>query len=583
MKYLSCFLCMFILWVSASRTLADPPQLRGIWMHATQIKTPTEADSMVTRIDRANLNAVFLLVWYWGGQAYYHSDLCPMGEGIQDGYDPLGYMVRQCHRRGIEVHAWFVNGAYGASQPRHVLDEHPDWAVDNGGAGQIWYDFGKPEVREFQSDLMIECLEKYDIDGLHFDYIRYGPHVCFCDHCQKEFARRYGFEPVTEEQRGTFPVFAEISANTLKHPTTATVLAEFAEDNIPAIALNEHGEGQVLMLNWHAESDMPAAAAESVKRFLKSWTSEGQRVFITNTPANRRQYGERFVAKASSMLRRLGYAPDNIQAESVERLAIGSVVVLPAVYIIPESTAEKLESFVRSGGRLLIIDGPVRSMGIPAMQRITGFAGSGPYIHRDGIIRSTGRSSFVPKGKHKLNLKRHKLRAAKWAEFRKAGVTSLVRDVYRRSKESKPRAQITAAVFTPLESADAVYQDWPGWLREGCIDYVIPMAYTTDTQGLREQIEEWRTVDSELSRIIPGLSIYEREDGTATSRDPGLIRDQVELIRRYTSHGNLFFSLHYLDERLIKLCRNELYPTRVRPYRPAPEQPHPGNHSQSAK
>jgi len=134
---------------------AAEPQMRGIRMHATQAKTRAEADACVARIDRANLNAVFVLVWYWGGQAYFRSDLCPMAEGVQEGFDPLGRLIEQCHQRGIEVHAWFVNGAYGSSKVRHVLDEHPDWAVDAGAAGELWYDFGKPEVRRFQSDLMI--------------------------------------------------------------------------------------------------------------------------------------------------------------------------------------------------------------------------------------------------------------------------------------------------------------------------------------------------------------------------------------------------------------------------------------------
>ena len=569
MKCLSSILFALMLLISPRWTVAASSQLRGIWMHATQVKTPAEADTLIAKIDRANLNAVFILVWYWGGQAYYQSDLCPMGDGVQADYDPLGYMVRQCHRRGIEVHAWFVNGSYGASQPKYVLDKHPDWAVNNGVAGELWYDFGKLQVRKFQSDLMFECLMKYDIDGLHFDYIRYGPRLCYCDYCQKEFARCYGFEPILSERQTTFPILAGISANTLKEPTTALVLAEFAVDKLPAIALNHLEEGQVLMLNWHAENNMPPAVAESVKRFLQQWTSKGENVYITNTTANRSQYGNRFLASAVVTLAHLGHKPATTDENSIDKLPIGSVLVLPAVYIMPEQTARKLESFVKTGGKLLIIDGPVRSMKIKAMQRLTGFAASGPYIHRDGIIQSTGRSPLVPKGKHQFSPERHKLRAEKWAEFRKAGVTSLVQDVYRRAKQSKPHVQITAAVFTPLKSADAVYQDWPGWLRQGCIDYVIPMAYTTDNKKLQEQLQEWQTVDPELGRIIPGLSIYEKRNGKAVTRNLDLIRDQIQLARRYTSHGNLFFALHYLNDPLIELCRSKFYPAKTRPYRPA--------------
>jgi len=120
-KALLIFLFLFLIPPETART--EPPQLRGIWMHATQIKTSAEADSLIAKIDRAHFNAVFMLVWYWGGQAYYQSDLCPLGDGVQKNYDPLGYLVRHCHPRGIEVHAWFVNGAYGASRPKHLLDK----------------------------------------------------------------------------------------------------------------------------------------------------------------------------------------------------------------------------------------------------------------------------------------------------------------------------------------------------------------------------------------------------------------------------------------------------------------------------
>ena len=542
------------------------PELRGTWIHATQVKTSTEADALVAKVDRANLNAVFILVWYWGGQAFFQSDLCPMGEGVQAGYDPLGYMVAQCHKRGIQVHAWFVNGSYGSSQVRHVLDKHPDWTVD-AGAGSLWYDFGKPEVRRFQSDLMIECLRKYDVDGIHFDYIRYGPRQCYCEHCQRTFARRYGFEPMTQECRTTFPTAASVSANPLARPTTAAVLAEFS-DGTPAIALNKLGEGTVLLLNWHAENEMPPAVAETVKLALGVWTTGGPQVYITTTAANRREYETKSLEAARVSLTRLGYAPKSVPSEQIAKLSARSVLVLPAVYIIPENAARDLEQFVRKGGKLLIIDGPVKSMREPAMQRVTGLAGTGRYFRRDDVIRSTGRSPLVPKGKHEIDLAQWKRRMAKWAEFRKEGVTELVRDVYRRAKALKPNAQVTAAVFCSLESADSAYQDWPRWLREGTIDYVIPMAYTEDTRELARQIAQWKTIDPQLRRIIPGLSIYQRAGGNAVTRDLDLIRAQHRLCRQQGGHGNLYFSLQYLDDPLIAIFRTEFYPNEVPPYAP---------------
>lgn len=106
-KHLPLFVVLTLLLLCSAIAKAEQPQLRGIWMHATQIKTPSEANEWIAKIDRANLNAAFMLVWYWGGQAFFHSELCPMGQGVQEDYDPLGYMVEHCHRRGISSQGGF--------------------------------------------------------------------------------------------------------------------------------------------------------------------------------------------------------------------------------------------------------------------------------------------------------------------------------------------------------------------------------------------------------------------------------------------------------------------------------------------
>ena len=541
-------------------------ELRGIWMHATQIKTPAETEQAVARIAAAHLNSVFLLVWYWGGQAYYQSDLCGLGEGVGAGHDPLGAMVRACHARGIEVHAWFVNGEYGAAQPGRVLGQHPDWAVDAGGS-ELWYDFGKAAVRKFESDLMIECLSKYPVDGIHFDYIRYGPTLCYCRECQEAFGKRYAFEPLLRGDDRKFPLFLHASGNRVVKPTTAKVIVQFP-DGTPAIAVNELGKGKALLLNWHAEDLAPDAVKDTVQRALERWKAPRDAAFVLNTTTNRARYGGSLSAAAQRSLGRLGYQARSIEEAGLATLPPGSLLIMPSLYLIPEKTATQIEQFVREGGIAVFVDGPVYSMANPSVQRVVGMGDTVGYFESATVLTTTGRSDLAPSSGRAIDLDKEQRRLEKWAEFRAAGVTELVRDVYRRAKALRPRAEVTAAVFTPLASAKRVCQDWPGWLREGIIDYVVPMAYTMDTADLGRQVAEWKTVDPSLARIVPGLSIYQAQGNGLVTRPVDLVLAQHRLSMEQGAAGNVYFSLFNLSEPLGAAFRDGPYAGTVPPYHP---------------
>lgn len=97
--------------------------------------------------------------------------------GEDPGWDPLDFAVEESHKRGMELHAWFnVAKVYGIgipalSSPRHLLRSHPEWAQQY--EGEWWVDLGRPDVRAYTETLVMELVRLYDIDGVHFDYIRY--------------------------------------------------------------------------------------------------------------------------------------------------------------------------------------------------------------------------------------------------------------------------------------------------------------------------------------------------------------------------------------------------------------------------
>lgn len=144
----------------------------------------------------ANLNTVVLQIRA-RGDLLYSSQYEPWAQsltGVPGGaplYDPLRFAVQEAHRLGMELHAWWnvVKVADGPDRPAsttppHVVNAHRDWVkewVNRGRNGkpmssEWWLDMGIPEVRMYLISLVMEMVRAYDIDGLHFDYLRYpGP------------------------------------------------------------------------------------------------------------------------------------------------------------------------------------------------------------------------------------------------------------------------------------------------------------------------------------------------------------------------------------------------------------------------
>ena len=133
-------------------------------------------------LQKKHFNTVFFQVRP-RGNTFYKSQYEPWAAeltgtlGRDPGWDPLEFAIEEAHKRGIEIHAWFNvakvynNGQPPLSSPRHILRNHPEWAQNY--EGEWWVDMGKPEVREYTENLVMELVRLYDLDGIHFDYIRY--------------------------------------------------------------------------------------------------------------------------------------------------------------------------------------------------------------------------------------------------------------------------------------------------------------------------------------------------------------------------------------------------------------------------
>jgi uncharacterized lipoprotein YddW (UPF0748 family) len=142
----------------------------------------------------AGTNAVFFQVRP-ECDAFYNSSYEPWSahlverRGQDPGYDPLEFAVEECHKRGLELHAWLnpyrfesVAGKY-SGQAGDYKQTHPEWVLTYANGGSI-LDPGNPEVRERISDIVNEIISNYNVDGIVFDDYFYA----------------YGGTPVTLDQ-----------------------------------------------------------------------------------------------------------------------------------------------------------------------------------------------------------------------------------------------------------------------------------------------------------------------------------------------------------------------------------------------
>jgi uncharacterized lipoprotein YddW (UPF0748 family) len=175
-----------------SQSSSPKREFRGIWIATVEnidwpsyknLSSDQQKQEFITIIDRLKkdkFNAVFIQIRP-SSDALYESSIEPWSEWLtgQQGrspspyYDPLKFMIDECHKRGIEIHAWFnpfrsvMNVKASSISPQHVSRMHPLWNITYGN--YKWLNPGLPEVRAYVLKVVMDVVRRYPIDGVHFD------------------------------------------------------------------------------------------------------------------------------------------------------------------------------------------------------------------------------------------------------------------------------------------------------------------------------------------------------------------------------------------------------------------------------
>ncbi|MGI5816535.1 MAG: family 10 glycosylhydrolase [Armatimonadota bacterium] len=169
-------------------------EFRAWWEHSGTGAFDTWEESMQNLAENG-FNAVVPNM-LWGGVALYESEYLPHHPVVAERGDQIAECVEAAKRHGIEVHVWKVNWRMGSRAPQEFvrrMSEEGRLQRSFSGEETEWLCPSDPRNLELELNTMVEVARNYDVDGVHFDYIRYpGQDGCYCDGCHERFERDTG-------------------------------------------------------------------------------------------------------------------------------------------------------------------------------------------------------------------------------------------------------------------------------------------------------------------------------------------------------------------------------------------------------
>ena len=182
-----CLLLVITLLITLTAGAQRKREFRGAWIQCVNgqfmgMSTETMQKTLAYQLDELKKDGVNAIIFQVRAEcdALYASPYEPwsrfltgvQGKAPSPYWDPLEWMVRQCHARGMEIHAWI--NPYRAKTKNttdlaatHITRKHPGnaFAYD----GQLILNPGIPENREYICKVVSDIVRRYDIDGLHID------------------------------------------------------------------------------------------------------------------------------------------------------------------------------------------------------------------------------------------------------------------------------------------------------------------------------------------------------------------------------------------------------------------------------
>ncbi|HOJ38734.1 MAG TPA: family 10 glycosylhydrolase [Ignavibacteriales bacterium] len=146
------------------------------------------------------------------------------GEKPVKNFDPLDFAIKVAHKRNIELHAWInpyraslVNSDISKFDTNHVIKSKPEWIIKCEGTEYRFLNPGLPEVREYLTNIIVDIVKRYDVDGIHFDdyFYPYKEYGKFNDSSTFE-KYKMGFDDIVEWRKNNVNILVYNLNNAIK-------------------------------------------------------------------------------------------------------------------------------------------------------------------------------------------------------------------------------------------------------------------------------------------------------------------------------------------------------------------------------
>ena len=181
------FLLIGLLLTALTVTAQPKREFRGAWIQCVNgqfrgVGTKTMQETLTYQLDELQKDGCNVIIFQVRPEcdALYQSAIEPwsyyltgqQGKAPQPYWDPLAWMVEQCHKRGMELHAWInpyraKTKVAHANAVNHVVSQHPERCFEYDGLTLL--NPALKENRDYICQVVTDILERYDVDGLHID------------------------------------------------------------------------------------------------------------------------------------------------------------------------------------------------------------------------------------------------------------------------------------------------------------------------------------------------------------------------------------------------------------------------------